>query len=199
MNEKPSTVYRKNYNQARNNMPTRKSISAVEGGIAESNKHAEEKAKANYEKLGTRKLITEGTVARLSGVPYPNLKNVSRGDAQSFYYGYYDRGDANIRILIETGNTSIPILTDNITKVYQEINKTFGLNRKEMPFEELDNDTKYNETLRVIGFNDGKNKNITFDNLSEVIKNCLPYKEGFNLGRSLVEDINYQASKGTRR
>ena len=104
-------------------------------------------------------------------------------------------------ILIETGSTSIPLLTDNITKVYQEINKTFGLKRKEMPYEELDEETKYNEILRVIGFNDGKNSEIAFDSLNEVIRNCIPYREGYELGKHLREDIDYQnmTSKGMRR
>ena len=31
-----------------------------------------------------------------------------------------------------------------------------------MPYEELDEETKYNEILRVIGFNDGKNSEIAF-------------------------------------
>ena len=183
------------------NTPTRKRISEVESRIAEWDKHHAETAQSNFAKYGTGKLAPEGTVARLSGVPYPKLKNISSGDTKSFYYGYYDRGNTNIRILIETGSTSIPLLTDNITKVYQEINKTFGLNRKEMPYEELDEETKYNEILRVIGFNDGKNPEIAFDSLNEVIRNCIPYREGYELGKYLREDIDYQnmTSKGIRR
>ena len=90
---------------------------------------------------------------------------------------------------------------DLATKVYQEINKTFGLKRKEMPYEELDEETKYNEILRVIGFNDGKNSEIAFDSLNEVIRNCIPYREGYELGKHLREDIDYQnmTSKGMRR
>ena len=189
MKENPNTLYRKNFNQTRCNTPTRKRISEVESRIAEWDKHHAGIAQSNF--------APEGTVARLSGVPYPKLKNISSGDIKSFYYGYYDRGNTNIRILIETGSTSIPLLTDNITKVYQEINKTFGLKRKEMPYEELDEETKYNEILRVIGFNDGKNSEIAFDSLNEVIRNCIPYREGYELG----EDIDYQnmTSKGMRR
>lgn len=201
MEEKPSTIYRKNFNQTRCNTPTRKRISEVESRIAEGNKHHAETVQSNFAKYGTGKLAPEGTVARLSGVPYPKLKNMSSGDTQSFYYGYYDRGNTNIRILIETGSTSIPLLTDNITKVYQEINKTFGLKKKEMPYEELDEETKYNEILRVIGFNDGKNPEIDFDNLNEVIKNCIPYREGYELGKDLRTSMEYQniTLKGTRR
>ena len=141
MKENPNTLYRKNFNQTRCNTPTRKRISEVESRIAEWDKHHAGIAQSNFAKYGTGKLAPEGTVARLSGVPYPKLKNISSGDIKSFYYGYYDRGNTNIRILIETGSTSIPLLTDNITKVYQEINKTFGLKRKEMPYEELDEET----------------------------------------------------------
>ena len=126
MKENPNTLYRKNFNQTRCNTPTRKRISEVESRIAEWDKHHAGIAQSNFAKYGTGKLAPEGTVARLSGVPYPKLKNISSGDIKSFYYGYYDRGNTNIRILIETGSTSIPLLTDTITKVYQEINKTFG-------------------------------------------------------------------------
>lgn len=120
MKENPNTLYRKNFNQTRCNTPTRKRISEVESRIAEWDKHHAGIAQSNFAKYGTGKLAPEGTVARLSGVPYPKLKNISSGDIKSFYYGYYDRGNTNIRILIETGSTSIPLLTDNITKVYQE-------------------------------------------------------------------------------
>ena len=67
--------------------------------------------------------------------------------------------------------------------------------------EELDEETKYNEILRVIGFNDGKNSEIAFDSLNEVIRNCIPYREGYELGKHLREDIDYQnmTSKGMRR
>ena len=126
MKENPDTLYRKNFNQTRCNTPTRKRISEVESGVAETQKHEDEKSKQNYSKYGTRKLIPKGTIARLSGVPYPNLENLSEGDAQGFHYGYYDRGNTNIKILIATGNTDIPILSDNIEKVYQEINEIFG-------------------------------------------------------------------------
>ena len=107
MKENPDTLYRKNFNQTRCNTPTRKRISEVESGVAETQKHEDEKSKQNYSKYGTRKLIPKGTIARLSGVPYPNLENLSEGDAQGFHYGYYDRGNTNIKILIETGNTDL--------------------------------------------------------------------------------------------
>ena len=60
---------------------------------------------------------------------------------------------------------------------------------------------EYNEILRVIGFNDGKNSEIAFDSLNEVIRNCIPYREGYELGKHLREDIDYQnmTSKGMRR
>ena len=192
MSERPSTVYRKNFNQIKNNILTRQKRSIVESGVVETQKHDDEKLKQNYSKYGTRKLIPKGTIARLSGVPYPNLENVSEGDAQGFHYGYYDRGNTNIKILIETGNTDIPILSDNIEKVYQEINEIFGLSQKEIPYKDLDEKTKYSETLRAIGFTDGKNSEITFDNLNEVIKNCTYYKEGYELGKSFRETIESQ-------
>lgn len=192
MEENPNTLYRKNFNQTRCNTPTRKRISEVESRIAEWDKHHAETAKSNFAKYGTGKLVPEGTVARLSGIPYPNLERRIEADIQGFHYGYYDRGNTNIKILIETGSTNIPLLTDNITKVYQEISKTFDSNKEEMFYEEV---------LRVIGFNDGKNPEIIFDNLNEVIRNCIPYREGYELGKSLREDIEYQnmTSKGTRR
>ena len=56
-----------------------------------------------------------------------------------------------------------------------------------MPYEELPEEIKLSEILRVIGFNDGKNKKINFEKLNEVIRNCVPYKEGFELGRSTIE------------
>lgn len=192
MNERPSTVYGKNFSQIKNSILTRKKRSIVESGIAETQKHDDEKLKQNYSKYGTRKLIPKGTIARLSGVPYPNLENVSEGDAQGFHYGYYDRGNTNIKILIETGNTDIPILSDNIEKVYQEINEIFGLSQKEIPYKDLDEKTKYSETLRAIGFTDGKNPEITFDNLNEAIRNCTYYKEGYELGKSFIEAIESQ-------
>lgn len=192
MSERPSTVYRKNFNQIKNNILTRQKRSIVESGVVETQKHDDEKLKQNYSKYGTRKLIPKGTIARLSGVLYPNLENVSEGDAQGFHYGYYDRGNTNIKILIETGNTDIPILSDNIEKVYQEINEIFGLSQKEIPYKDLDEKTKYSETLRAIGFTDGKNPEITFDNLNEAIRNCTYYKEGYELGKSFIEAIESQ-------
>lgn len=192
MEETPNTLYRKNFNQTRCNTPTRKRISEVESRIAEWDKHHAETAQSNFAKYGTGKLVPEGTVARLSGIPYPNLERRIEADIQSFHYGYYDRGNTNIKILIETGSTNIPLLTDNITKVYQEISKTFDSNKEEMFYEEV---------LRVIGFNDGKNPEIAFDSLNEVIRNCIPYREGYELGKYLREDIDYQnmTSKGIRR
>lgn len=192
MDEKPSTLYRKNFSQTRGNTPTRKEISQIEASKVVNDKHRAETAKSNFAKYGTGKLVPEGTVARLSGIPYPNLERRIEADIQGFHYGYYDRGNTNIKILIETGSTNIPLLTDNITKVYQEISKTFDSNKEEMFYEEV---------LRVIGFNDGKNPEIIFDNLNEVIRNCIPYREGYELGKSLREDIEYQnmTSKGTRR
>lgn len=201
MKENPDTLYRKNFNQTRYNTPTRKRISEVESRIAEWDKHHAEIAQSNFAKYGTKKLIPKGTIARLSGVPYPNLENLSEGDAQGFHYGYYDRGNTNIKILIETGNTDIPILSDNIEKVYQEINEIFGLSQKEIPYKDLDEKTKYSETLRVIGFNDGKNPEIIFERLDEAIRNCPSYKEGYELGKKLKESVEYQkiTSKGVRK
>ena len=201
MKENPDTLYRKNFNQTRYNTPTRKRISEVESRIAEWDKHHAEIAQSNFAKYGTKKLIPKGTIARLSGVPYPNLENLSEGDAQGFHYGYYDRGHTNIKILIETGNTDIPILSDNIEKVYQEINEIFGLSQKEIPYKDLDEKTKYSETLRVIGFNDGKNPEIIFERLDEAIRNCPSYKEGYELGKKLKESVEYQkiTSKGVRK
>ncbi len=201
MKENPDTLYRKNFNQTRYNTPTRKRISEVESRIAEWDKHHAEIAQSNFAKYGTKKLIPKGTIARLSGVPYPNLENLSEGDAQGFHYGYYDRGNTNIKILIETGNTDIPILSDNIEKVYQEINEIFGLSQKEIPYKDLDEKTKYSETLRVSGFNDGKNPEIIFERLDEAIRNCPSYKEGYELGKKLKESVEYQkiTSKGVRK
>ena len=64
MKENPDTLYRKNFNQTRCNTPTRKRISEVESGVAETQKHEDEKSKQNYSKYGTRKLIPKGTIAR---------------------------------------------------------------------------------------------------------------------------------------
>ena len=201
MKETPNKLYGSNFGTQKKSLPTRQKISEIESSKAENEKHHAESERLKFEKYGTRRLIPAGTVARLSGTPYPKLKDASEGDAIGFHYGYYDRGNTNIKILIETGHTSIPVLTDNITKVYQEINKTFGLRKKEMSYEELDEETKYNETLRVIGFNDGKNPEIIFDNLNETIRNCIPYREGYELGKDLRTSIEYQnmTSKGIRR
>ena len=201
MKETPKTLYGSAYSSQKKTQPTRSAISAARIGEAESERRHEERAKELYAKYGTGKLISEGTIARLSGVPYPNLNKVSQGDAQSFHYGYYDRGNINLIILIETGSTSIPLLTDNISKVYQEINKVFGLNKAEMPYESLEEKIKYNEILRVIGFNDGKNPEIIFERLDETIRNCPSYKEGYELGKKLKESVEYQkiTSKGVRK
>ena len=201
MKETPKTLYGSAYSSQKKTQPTRSAISAARIGEAESERRHEARAKEIYAKYGTGRLISEGTVARLSGVPYPNLNKVSQGDAQSFYYGYYDRGNTNLMILIGTGNTSIPLLNDNIAKVYQEINKVFGLNRTEMPYEALSNQVKYNEVLRVVGYNDGKNPEIVFEELDETIRNCPSYKEGYELGKKLKESMEYQkmTSKGTRK
>lgn len=201
MKETPNKLYGSNFGTQKKSLPTRQKISEIESSKAANDKHHAESERLKFKKYGTRRLIPAGTVARLSGTPYPKLKDASEGDAIGFHYGYYDRGNTNIKILIETGHTSIPVLTDNITKVYQEINKTFGLRKKEMSYEELDEETKYNETLRVIGFNDGKNPEIIFDNLNETIRNCIPYREGYELGKDLRTSIEYQnmTSKGIRR
>lgn len=201
MKETPNKLYGSNFGTQKKSLPTRQKISEIESSKAANDKHHAETVQSNFAKYGTGKLAPAGTVARLSGTPYPKLKDASEGDAIGFHYGYYDRGNTNIKILIETGHTSIPVLTDNITKVYQEINKTFGLRKKEMSYEELDEETKYNETLRVIGFNDGKNPEIIFDNLNETIRNCIPYREGYELGKDLRTSIEYQnmTSKGIRR
>lgn len=201
MKEIPKTLYGSAYSSQKKSQPTRSAISAARIGEAESERRHEERFKEKYAKYGTGRLISEGTIARLSGVPYPNLNKVSQGDAQSFHYGYYDRGNTNLIILIGTGSTSIPLLTDNITKVYQEINRAFGLNRTEMPYEKLEENVKYNEILRVIGFTDGKNPEIVFENLDEAIKNCPSYKEGYELGKKFKENVEYQktTSKGVRK
>lgn len=201
MEEKPNTLYRKNFNQTKNNNLTRSEISVVASGIAASQEHNAELAQSNFAKYGTGKLAPLGTAARLSGIPYSDPEGKTAADIQGFHYGYYDRGNSNIKILIQTGIISAKLDTNNITKVYQEINKTFGLNGKEMLYEELDEETKYKEILRVIGFNDGKNPEIDFDNLNEVIRNCIPYREGYELGKYLRESMEYQntTSKGMKR
>lgn len=187
MREEPSTLFRNNYNSSRRSDSTRQEISNKQVESAEQEKHCIELAKSNFEKYGTGKFIPEGTVARLSGIPYPNLDNMTEGDKISFRYGYYERGNINLGLLIENGKTDIKILTDNIINGYNEINRIYGLKKEEMPYEELPEEVKLSEILRVIGFNDGKNKKINFEKLNEVIRNCVPYKEGFELGRSTIE------------
>lgn len=187
MREEPSTLFRNNYNSSRRSDSTRQEISNKQVESAEQEKHCIELAKSNFEKYGTGKFISEGTVARLSGIPYPNLDNMTEGDKISFRYGYYERGNINLGLLIENGKTDIKILTDNIINGYNEINRIYGLKKEEMPYEELPEEIKLSEILRVIGFNDGKNKKINFEKLNEVIRNCVPYKEGFELGRSTIE------------
>ena len=187
MREEPSTLFRNNYNSSRRSDSTRQEISNKQVESAEQEKHCIELAKSNFEKYGTGKFIPEGTVARLSGIPYPNLDNMTEGDKISFCYGYYERGNINLGLLIENGKTDIKILTDNIINGYNEINRIHGLKKEEMPYEELPEEIKLSEILRVIGFNDGKNKKINFEKLNEVIRNCVPYKEGFELGRSTIE------------
>ena len=70
-----------------------------------------------------------------------------------------------------------------------------------MPYESLEEKIKYNEILRVIGFNDGKNPEIIFERLDETIRNCPSYKEGYELGKKLKESVEYQkiTSKGVRK
>lgn len=187
MREEPSTLFRNNYNSSRRSDSTRQEISNKQVESAEQEKHCIELAKSNFEKYGTGKFISEGTVARLSGITYPNLDNMTEGDKISFRYGYYERGNINLGLLIENGKTDIKILTDNIINGYNEINRIYGLKKEEMPYEELPEEIKLSEILRVIGFNDGKNKKINFEKLNEVIRNCVPYKEGFELGRSTIE------------
>lgn len=192
MREEPNTLFRSSYNSSRRSESTRQEISNKQVESAEQEKHCIELAKSNFEKYGTGKFIPEGTAARLSGIPYPNLDNMTEGDKISFHYGYYERGNTNLKILIETGKTSTAILTDNIINGYNEINRIYGLKKEEMPYEELPEEVKLSEILRVIGFNDGKNKKINFEELNEAIRNCVPYKEGFELGKNYVESIEYQ-------
>ena len=187
MREEPSTLFRNNYNSSRRSDSTRQEISNKQVESAEQEKHCIELAKSNFEKYGTGKFISEGTVARLSGITYPNLDNMTEGDKISFRYGYYERGNINLGLLIENGKTDIKILTDNIINGYNEINRIYGLKKEEMPYEELPEEVKLSEILRVIGFNDGKNKKINFEKLNEAIRNCVSYKEGFELGRSIIE------------
>ena len=192
MREEPSTLYRKNYNSQINNTSTRKEIGDSLANFVETEERLEKQAQENYQKYGTGKFIPEGTVARLSGIPYPNLDNMTEGDKTSFHYGYYERGNTNLRILVETGKTEIKTLTDNIINGYNEINRIYGLKKEEMPYEELPEEVKLSEMLRVIGFNDGKNKGINFEELNEVIRNCKSYKEGFELGRNYLDSVEYQ-------
>ncbi|MGM9876301.1 MAG: hypothetical protein ACI310_03625 [Bacilli bacterium] len=187
MREEPSTLYRKNYNSQINNTPTRKEIGDNLANFVGTEERLEKQAQENYQKYGTGKFIPEGTKARLSAVPYPNLDNMTEGDKTSFRYGYYERGDINLKILIETGKIDIKDIAENIKRTYIIINKLYGLKEDEVPFETLSVENKVREMIRAIGFNDGQNENIKFEKLNPTIQNSEIYKEGFELGRSIIE------------
>lgn len=129
-------------------------IAQFEGSKYESRIHEEELIKANIKKRGTGKFVTYGTMARLKGMPYyiPNYMT-NEGDKKSYHYGYYERGNTALSILIENGCCNIDGVV--ITK---------------------DLFTKY---LRRIAVNDGMNPNVQFKVLPKAAKYSAIYANGY--------------------
>lgn len=180
--------------------PKRDEISDVEGSIAMSALHQEKLYKQRFEKYGygnNNKNVVQGTTARLSAFPYP--KDTSAiSDVRAFRYGYYERGNRFLKVLVETGKTDAPVLNENLKLIYNEINALYGLKEDEMPFDSLSDTAKLQERLRMIGYVDGLDKEITVDKLDEVIRNNQYYSQGYALGESISEEYNKQSGKKGR-
>lgn len=198
MREEPNTLFSKNYSSKKSHEKKRSEISELKISIEDSRKRQERKAKENYRKYGTGKYTNAGTAARLSAIPYPNLSNLTPGNKQSFDYGYYERGNTNISILIETGKINEITQMKDLEKTYNEINELYGLQSREVPLSSLLDSVRQNEVLRAIGYNDGKNENISLENLNETIRTCLPYIEGYELGRKVLKSTTKEG-RSTKR
>ena len=180
--------------------PKRDEISDVEGSIAMSALHQEKLYKQKFEKYGysnNNKNVVQGTTARLSAFPYP--KDTSAiSDVRAFHYGYYERGDRFLKILVETGKTDAPILNENLKLIYNEINALYGIKEDEVPFDSLSDAAKVQERLRMIGYVDGLDGEIDISKLDEVVRNNPCYSQGYNLGESISEERNKQSGKKGR-
>lgn len=141
---------------------TRDKIANYEAIKYESEQREKINAINRYRKTGSGKYMVEGTVARLKAIEFHIPENiVMEADVISYNQGYYERGNRAIEILIREGCCNIN-----------------GVVIAAKNFE---------TELKKIAINDGMNQEIDFDSLPEVIKNNIIYKNGFEVGRELIQ------------
>ncbi len=118
--------------------------------LQDSRDKVAENTKLALEKRGNGKYIKDGTKDRIFGIPYDDSKCLSKQDKQSYKYGYYDRGNLAISILLSSGKYDI-IIPENLE-----------------------------DFISKIAENDGRNSNILFDELPENVKNNSNYSLYYN-------------------
>lgn len=141
----------------------RKDILVQQSGISEMELREEKKKKENYEKYGQGRFTSEGTIARLKGIPFKMPESLKyEGDKISYHYGYYERGTRLLAILIENKE----VKTGNVR-----------ISPEEFAF-----------VLRKIAINDGMNPEIEFTTLPETVRYNDIYATGFMEGRISVTE-----------
>lgn len=162
MRETPSKLFSNKFLNGNGIVPQKMSERSEQwGGIYESERNIKDRAINNYEKYGTRKFISEGTLARLNSIPFNIPENiVGEGDIISFNYGYYERGTRLIEILIREGQ----VKTGNVEITPEN----------------------FEIELRKIAINDGMNPEMDFDSLPEIIRFNTIYAVGFVEGELLA-------------
>ena len=129
--------------------------------VYESIENIEKRAKMSYAKIGSGKFVSAGTIARLKGEPYNITNNMTnKGDVISYHYGYYERGNNAVRLLVE--------------------NKVCDIDGLIITPEEAEN------SLYKIAVNDGKNPEIILEDLPESVRNNITYQVGFMQGQLLA-------------
>ena len=85
--------------------------------VTESIARKKQSVKKNYEKYGSHKYIWKGTLDRLMGVPF-NIDGLTKADAISYYYGYYERGKRLLDISKNQGFIKYEYNEFGIKKIY---------------------------------------------------------------------------------
>lgn len=143
-----------------------------------SQKNAEARGKAKYEKYGKSKGIDDGIAYRIC--LSNEIKANNEAEEKAFFYGVYECANMQLDTMVQFGY--IPGRVKN--KIAERIKKN---NRKinDETIEELFKDKSYvenmiNNILITTGYRDAEDEALNFDDLPESLKDNEYYLQGYN-------------------
>ena len=150
----------------------RQMISLRRSTIDESLEKQKQQKIKNFNTYGNGKYINVGASDRLLGNPFQIPESaVSTADIQSYYYGYYQKANMNLKIYC---NGAIP------DYLKSEFYNTFNLNPETDSLTREQIMLRINQILIKIGYQDSQNEEISYEDLPEDIKNNEYYNLGYN-------------------